>query len=245
VVGDLHAGDLAALEGLAEHDGPDEARMVGDERLQLALEVLVGAVLGAAARQRGVADRGGVRGVGAARPRVGALQVGDPRTERQAGRLQLGELRGPGHEHVGPAGAAVVGDVEAEALERLELRGRAVHALQARGAGRQRRRLDVGEPPPQARGARGAVAAAGDRGDALAGRDPRLAELRAAEPAAGGQLATGGRVAQDEVPVALAGEAGAQVSGHRRAVGGARLTGPRRAAERLAHGRQEGGGGDG
>ena len=101
VVGDLDALDVAALERLADHDGAHGVRVLLDERLELGLDVLVGAVGLAARGQRRAARGRGAAGVGGVALAPVGGHVGHARRGVEAGARDQVALRIAGDQHVG------------------------------------------------------------------------------------------------------------------------------------------------
>ena len=160
--------------------------MLGDELLELGLDVVVGAVRRAARRQRRAGRAGARRGarVGRAGGRERLREVGVARLEAQARQAQLRELDGAGDDHVGPAAAAPVGDVEARALEARELRVAGADAHERDGAAAEQLRQRGDDRAQRDPGARaGAGAAAGLDDERAAAAHPALHDLAAAEAA--------------------------------------------------------------
>ena len=219
VLGDLDPRDLAALVARAEDDLAHEAGVGVDEALELGLHLLVRAVRRAARRQRraGGADARRVAAVGGARGREGLREVADADRVAQAGGDDLGQVGRAGHEDVGPAEPARVGDVEAGGLERVELLLGAVHAQQLQQAGELGQR-EGRQAKRRARVASGLRArAAADGVQALALGHAGLHDLTATERARRAERAAR-EVAQLEIPVAGAAQAHVEKARLRRRV---------------------------
>ncbi len=232
VARDLDARDLAPLIGRAEDDLAHEPRMLGDELLELGLDVVVRAVARATRGQRRARRAGARRGapVGSARVRKRRLEVRDAGLDTQARQAQRRELDGARDDDVGPAAAAVLGHVEAGALERFELRLAAAHAHELRRAGRQLGQRREHNPQRDAGAPARAGVAAGLDDELASGPQPALDDLAAAEAARGGDPVAGA-VAQEQIPVAAAAQARVEHADHRRAV-------RRRGALRARRGRE-------
>ena len=209
VLRDLDAVDAAALDRrVVERQLLDEPRVAHRELLHLEVVVGESAVLVAAARQlRLRVGRGELRVGRPVRLRA-CLEVGDPHVEREAGVAQLALVGRPVQDDLDRVRVAVLGQVETQALEpALVLAGGGVDVDDLHLAGAAFG--DLHEAHRQL-GARGAAAeAARLHAELLALLHEALGELVGAECGRARDGAPGAGVEHAEVPVAAAGQAGA------------------------------------
>ena len=207
VLGDLDAVDVAALERLViERQLLHESRIAHGQLLEL--EVVVGemAVGVAAAGQLGLGVRRRELGVGRLVRLRARLEIGDPDAVGEAGVAQLALVGGAMQDDLDGVRVAVLGEIEAEALQPLLLLagGRAdVDDLHlADGA-----LCDLDEVDRQVGARRAAAEAARLHAQLLALLDEALRQLVGREAGRAGDRAPRAEVEDAEVPVAIARQA--------------------------------------